>query len=200
MSEQKTEIKNHRGWFWVALIGGIILSLVVGCLVGAVGGFFAGRMSNRAGWNSGGSFNIPDVPNVQIPDIQTPATRTPKVLPQQTPDPSSPQLRTRLAGAAIVQEVVAGSPAEAAGLKVGDIITAVDDVTLTQDAGLADIIAKHKPGDEVTLTVGARLNRGNAIKVKLGQNPNNAANAYLGVKYSQMTTPDTNQSDDKNTN
>lgn len=55
---------------------------------------------------------------------------------------------------AYVQEVVADSPADKAGLKAGDIITKIDKATIKEkDGGLAKIISGKKVGDKVELTV-----------------------------------------------
>ena len=62
--------------------------------------------------------------------------------------------------------VVAGSPAEKAGLKSDDIITIVGGKTLTTDFTLAKAIAEYNPDDEVTFKIqrdGGELE----IKVKL---------------------------------
>ncbi len=50
-----------------------------------------------------------------------------------------------------VSTVVAGSPADQAGLKVGDTITAVDGKKVTKGAELVSDIASRKPGTKVTL-------------------------------------------------
>jgi S1-C subfamily serine protease len=52
-----------------------------------------------------------------------------------------------------VEEVVAGSGAEAAGLEIGDVITAVNGVALTESADLRVRIIEQAPGDTITLTV-----------------------------------------------
>lgn len=55
---------------------------------------------------------------------------------------------------AFVVEVVADSPAEAAGLEAGDIITHMDgEELLAEEGGLAVVINKKRVGDRVTLTV-----------------------------------------------
>lgn len=56
---------------------------------------------------------------------------------------------------AYVQQVIAGSPAEKAGLQVGDIITEIDGQKLTdaQNTSLASIINKKKIGDSVSVKV-----------------------------------------------
>ena len=55
--------------------------------------------------------------------------------------------------AAVVQGVASDSPAEAAGLKRGDIITAIDGEPVTGPEGVVYAIGEHKPGEVVTLTV-----------------------------------------------
>jgi S1-C subfamily serine protease len=62
-------------------------------------------------------------------------------------------------GAYIIR-VVPGGPAAHAGLRARDIITAVDGIAINDSVSLEQIIANHKPGDRVTLTVwrnGAQL-------------------------------------------
>jgi membrane-associated protease RseP (regulator of RpoE activity) len=65
---------------------------------------------------------------------------------------------------AILREVMPDSPAERAGLKVGDIIQQVDGETVDASNTLRDRIATHKVGDEVTLGV---LRGGETLEVKV---------------------------------
>ena len=53
---------------------------------------------------------------------------------------------------AAVQQVASGGPADQAGLRSGDIITKVDDRTVTDADSLIVAIRAHQPGDVVTLT------------------------------------------------
>jgi S1-C subfamily serine protease len=84
-----------------------------------------------------------------------------------------------------VQEVTGDSPAARAGLRGGngavtfqaqsyrsggDVITKVEGEPVEDSADLADRIAQHKPGDEVTLEV-HRNGDTRLIKVKLGERP-----------------------------
>lgn len=55
---------------------------------------------------------------------------------------------------AYIQEVVAGGPAEKAGVQNGDIITKIDGQKVQeQDGGLAKIISGEKVGDRIELTI-----------------------------------------------
>ena len=58
-------------------------------------------------------------------------------------------------GAGIVQ-VASGSPASAAGLRVGDVITSIDGQPVSSASALVDGVRTHKPGDKVTLQVSGR--------------------------------------------
>jgi phosphoserine phosphatase RsbU/P len=53
----------------------------------------------------------------------------------------------------LVRSVVSGSPAERSGLKPGDCIIRVNSTLMEAEDSLTRIWAKHKPGDEVELTV-----------------------------------------------
>ncbi|MGH3330983.1 MAG: S1C family serine protease, partial [Nocardioidaceae bacterium] len=55
-------------------------------------------------------------------------------------------------GARVV-EVPAGTPADEAGLQEGDVVTAVDEVAVTDGIGLIVAIRSHQPGETVTLRV-----------------------------------------------
>lgn len=75
------------------------------------------------------------------------------------------QLDTAYTGkGAKVLTVVAGSPAEAGGVKNGDVITKIDDVKVASSTELVVRIRSHVPGDVVTLT----LESGATVKVTLG--------------------------------
>jgi putative serine protease PepD len=72
---------------------------------------------------------------------------------------------------AYVGTVTAGGPADKAGLKVGDVIVAIDGkATLTSD-DLGTTLAGYKPGQTVTLKVVHQSGATGQIKVTLGQYP-----------------------------
>lgn len=56
------------------------------------------------------------------------------------------------AGAAI-QSIAASSPAEQAGLRINDVITAVNGTTITDTSALIDLVGAAEIGDTLTLTV-----------------------------------------------
>lgn len=58
-----------------------------------------------------------------------------------------------LQNGALVAGVEKGTPAETAGLKVDDIITAVNGKSLVQENSLRYVLTQYKPGDSIKLTV-----------------------------------------------
>jgi serine protease Do len=66
--------------------------------------------------------------------------------------------------------VSSGSPADTAGLKQGDIVTAIDDTKIDQTHSLTGLISQHQPGDKVELTV-LRDGHTRHITVTLGTAP-----------------------------
>jgi S1-C subfamily serine protease len=75
---------------------------------------------------------------------------------------------------ALVQSVAAGTPAAAAGLRAGDLITAVDGTAVRGPSGFVAAIAAHNPGDRITL----KVQRGSAtvtLTATLGEQPTAAA-------------------------
>jgi S1-C subfamily serine protease len=76
---------------------------------------------------------------------------------------------TLTTGGILVTKVYAGSGAAKAGLRTGDVIVAVDGTpTPTLDA-LAQVLAKHKPGDQVKVEVSGK--RKTTVRLTLGELP-----------------------------
>jgi putative serine protease PepD len=69
-----------------------------------------------------------------------------------------------------VGSVSAGTPGEKAGLKAGDVITALDGKPITKADDLTAAITAHAPNDKVTLTV-TRNGKAQTIDVTLGARP-----------------------------
>ncbi|OJU83807.1 MAG: hypothetical protein BGO11_06115 [Solirubrobacterales bacterium 70-9] len=76
---------------------------------------------------------------------------------------------TETAGAQVA-EVVQGSPAAEAGLRQGDVITALGEEKIASTEDLVAAIAAREPGETVTLEV-ERNGRSTALKVTLGPQP-----------------------------
>ena len=121
---------------------------------------------------------------------------TPKAQPGQgdsptpAPDPQqAEQMRRwlqeqwqRFAPQVRITEVITGSPAERAGLQKDDLIINVNDIRLDLRNTLTEVIARFKPGDEVTLKI-KRDNAERQVKVRLGENPERKGAAFLGIRY-----------------
>jgi S1-C subfamily serine protease len=71
-----------------------------------------------------------------------------------------------LVGADNQRPTVAGSPAEKAGLRAGDIITKINDTALDEHNTLPVVVARYKVGDELKLTI-LRDGKELSISVKL---------------------------------
>jgi S1-C subfamily serine protease len=70
----------------------------------------------------------------------------------------------------VVARVAAGSPAAAAGIRSGDVITAVDNTPIQNGSDLARVLNSHKPGDVITLTI-LRQDQQLSVQVTLGEMP-----------------------------
>lgn len=86
-------------------------------------------------------------------------------------------------GGVLILSVAPGSPAEQAGLRAGDWITAVDGQPLSPGVDLADRIAAHRPGDSIRLTIWRPTEGERTVTVILGEHPQKPGQAYLGVRY-----------------
>ncbi|MGQ9813634.1 MAG: PDZ domain-containing protein [Candidatus Roseilinea sp.] len=84
---------------------------------------------------------------------------------------------------ALIVEVLTDTPAAKAGLVAGDVISAVNGVTVDLSNTLAALIGQYQPGDRVTLDVVGRNRQSRAVTVTLGANPDDSSKAWLGVQY-----------------
>ena len=80
---------------------------------------------------------------------------------------------------AIVSSVQAGSPAERAGVRQGDVITAFNGSPVSDSNSLRNLVARSQPGSEATLTV-SRDNREQQLRVTLGELPADRSSAASG--------------------
>jgi len=101
---------------------------------------------------------------------------------------------------ALVQTVNEGEPADRAGLRHGDIVVAVDEVTVEDTRDLIDYVAAQRPGTEVTLrvwrdgkmvekavTLGERPAAGGAPVAP--DQPGGGGIDWLGLRYQNLTPP-----------
>ena len=91
-------------------------------------------------------------------------------------------------GPAKVTKVDENSPAEAAALRVGDVIVAVEGRPIAQDIDFFVEMMEKKPGEGVTLTV-MREGRRHKFVVQLGARPDGTAQAWLklGVRLRDLS-------------
>jgi serine protease Do len=104
---------------------------------------------------------------------------------------------------AVIRSVIAGSPAEKAGVEGGDVVVKVDGKTVDKAADLRRLVANVKPGAKTTLTV-FRRGATKDIVVTIGEDerskkpgsssesgndpaPANGPSAALGLKVSELT-------------
>jgi serine protease Do len=88
--------------------------------------------------------------------------------PEELPDELRAQLDLGEGEGLLVTQVMAGSPAEQAGLKKNDILTKIDGQAVKGEESLAKFMASAKPGQEASLTV-LRKSKTQTIKVTIGE-------------------------------
>ena len=84
--------------------------------------------------------------------------------------------------AARVANVESNSAADKAGLKSGDVITAVAGTNIDASHTFQSLLQARKPGDKIDLTVN-RAGQITTLSVTLGASPQNSNTAYLGIRY-----------------
>lgn len=101
-----------------------------------------------------------------------------------------PQFRVQVIepGAQIL-EVMDGSPASAAGLEVGDVITAVNGEAVTGPDALVETIGGYAPDETVTLTV-ARDDEELSVDVTLIAREDDAERGFMGVQIGPVLSGD----------
>lgn len=155
----------------------LILGLLLGALTGGVAGYFAAQ--NMRGVTAQG---VPFGPGNrgQVPNNLPPRN------PNNTPRGNVPSAPNAAAGAQVTS-IDPNSPAQQAGLQVGDVITAVDNTKVDATHLLSDLIAAHKPGDKVALSV-TRNGQTQTLDVTLGTSSSNNTTAYLGIRFAPVST------------
>ncbi|MBV4357102.1 PDZ domain-containing protein [Pinibacter aurantiacus] len=79
-------------------------------------------------------------------------------------------VKTEKDNGAKVTEVTEGTPAAKAGLKVGDIITKVDDAAITSPEDLSKAVGSYKPNEKITITY-KRNKKDQKVTTTLGKRP-----------------------------
>ncbi|WNY24824.1 hypothetical protein MsAc7_03510 [Methanolapillus millepedarum] len=87
-----------------------------------------------------------------------------------------------------IQNVVSGSPAEAAGIQSGMVIYKADGAYISDMNGFSEMLSGKKPGETIILTAETFDENGHLVQtsdltVTLGQNSSNASRAYIGISY-----------------
>jgi S1-C subfamily serine protease len=70
-----------------------------------------------------------------------------------------------------VADVVPGSPAEAAGLKPGDVLISIGGKPVTGEAGITAAVLAHKPGQVVTVVYTDETGTRRTVRVRLATGP-----------------------------
>jgi len=143
-------------------------------------GFFAGKWAARDMVRS-----VPWTPQLPF-DIRPPEIPQPDIRPET---PERPEFRFIFKGGAVIREVMEDSPADEAGIRPGNIITAVDGRRLTEDFTLAEAIGRCDPEDRVEFTIWDH-GRSRDVTVRLGRHPDDPDRAYLGVTFTMIDIPD----------
>jgi serine protease Do len=129
-------------------------------------------IESQTGFFAGAGFAIPINLARKVADdlLKYGVVRRPRlgVQVEDVSDADAEVFRLPAVGGAEVKSVQPGTPAERAGLRMGDVIVALDGRPIRRASDLTVGLALHQPGDRVTLTViryGTRLE----VEVELGQ-------------------------------
>jgi serine protease DegQ len=117
------------------------------------------------------------IPSATAIDVVTDLLRTGRathaffgIQPVQVTRDVAAQLGLDQAAGVLVLEVVDGSPAAAAGVQPGDVLTKLDDKPLTTVEDLFGELRQHHPGDKVNITL-IRNGREQQVTATLADNP-----------------------------
>lgn len=141
----------------------LVASVIVGTFAGGIAGYLVARWEGRN---------------------PTPLPKEWGEMPFPEPLPLPPfKFEEPLEGALVIK-VEPESPAEEAGIKVGDTITAVDGQKIKEDQPLRDLILEHEPGEEITLTL-RRWGDSREVQMTLGDTTDEKGETipYLGIRY-----------------
>jgi membrane-associated protease RseP (regulator of RpoE activity) len=181
------EVKeNDRKWIWIVVVAGVVVSLILACCAGGLAGLMVYKWAERDAARPDVWRTIPDAPSIErVPRFQWPEEGAP------APTPFS-----RVESGAVLTEVVEGSPAEEAGLRVGDVILSVDDRWVTDEFTLYDAVTNLEPGTPIEVQVWSH-GQTRTVRIRLGENPDDRNLAWLGVGFVMMDIPDSMRRSDE---
>ncbi|MCE4557914.1 DegQ family serine endoprotease [Pelomonas sp. P8] len=166
------------------------------------------QIYSQSGGYMGISFAIPIADAIRVADELRAGGRVVRgylgVLPDDITKEIAEAIGLGKPQGAVIRSVVAGSPAEKAGVEGGDVVTKVDGKIVERAADLRRLVAAVKPGAKTTLTV-FRRGATKDIVVTIGEDerskkpgssdsddgskdeaPANAPSAALGLKVSDV--------------
>jgi putative serine protease PepD len=131
----------------------------------------AGGSGQSEGGNIGLGFAIPiDQAKPIIDELVAKGKATHARLGVQVGDAQSSDGLTQ---GATLGEVTSGGAADKAGLKSGDVVTAIDGKAIASGDALVAAVRSHRPDDEVTITYNRSGQTGQTAKAKLGSDNGN---------------------------
>ncbi|HEY8880495.1 MAG TPA: Do family serine endopeptidase [Roseateles sp.] len=157
------------------------------------------QIYSQNGGYMGISFAIPIADAIRVADELRAGGRVVRgylgVLPDDLTKEIAEAIGLGRAQGAVIRSVIAGSPAEKAGVEGGDVVTKVDGKTVDKAADLRRLVANVKPGSKTTLTV-FRRGATKDIVVTIGEDerskkPGSGSEEGSGKEPAPATAPST---------
>jgi membrane-associated protease RseP (regulator of RpoE activity) len=186
---------SKRNAIWLA-IGLLVLGLFLGFVAGGVATRFFMRRTLSRSFGAGqfaprAFYGAPGLGHGTMPMVPRGYGRggmpfgggrmQPRAMPGRGVQPRRAPVNAIVNGARVAS-VESNSAADRAGLKVGDVITAVAGTNIDPGHSFPSLLQSRKPGDKIDLTV-SRAGQVTTIGVTLGASPQNSSAAYLGIRY-----------------